>query len=222
MLVTFVRSELRDLLNVSEAALKKILRERRLNDRLNKIGYSLANEYKDGRDKIYELEVYGINEYEKIQNKYNIIKKKENVDFAYKRLNDGLCKTRKEIVDHMDNKVDECTAARWDDILVKENIIEKDRSVYIRRDKDGNTEEVTKEYYDTYWKEQYAYKKTISCLKAKVRKQEMTQEEFSMMTHCIYNDLERTKGYIVWRFSSYKTAELYDKIKLQLESIKRK
>lgn len=117
------RDEIRDALGVSEGGLKTIIKRNTLNDRLENVGLQLVNEYKSGRNTIYELNPLKLDYWDMIQNHYNVKKKIEQTVYTCARLDGGLGKSRASILKENDINISGNTAKRFDDILENEGMI---------------------------------------------------------------------------------------------------
>ena len=215
------REELRDMLQLTENGIKTLVRRCKLDEKLRISGYKLENTYKVGRNTVYELSKIDINEFKVIQNKHKIIKKKENEIYAKCRLllEDGMKMSKRQIIRDNNINIDEHTAKRYDDMLIDEMAMKEDKMVYYRKDQEGNIEEVTFEYYNNYWLEQAEAKKLISHMRKEVIDGKMSMDAYDVMSSNVYSSLERSKGYVVYKFMSYKEAENTKKICNMLNSL---
>ena len=221
MNITATREEICDMLDVTNNNLKYIIKNNKLGYRLELKGYKLEAQYKVGRNTVYELSKIDINEFKVIQNKHKIIKKKENEIYAKCRLllEDGMKMSKRQIIRDNNINIDEHTAKRYDDMLIDEMAMKEDKMVYYRKDQEGNIEEVTFEYYNNYWLEQAEAKKLISHMRKEVIDGKMSMDAYDVMSSNVYNSLERSKGYVVYKFMSYKEAENTKKICNMLNSL---
>lgn len=209
------------MLDVTNNNLKYIIKNNKLGYRLELKGYKLEAQYKVGRNTVYELSKIDINEFKVIQNKHKIIKKKENEIYAKCRLllEDGMKMSKRQIIRDNNINIDEHTAKRYDDMLIDEMAMKEDKMVYYRKDQEGNIEEVTFEYYNNYWLEQAEAKKLISHMRKEVIDGKMSMDAYDVMSSNVYSSLERSKGYVVYKFMSYKEAENTKKICNMLNSL---
>lgn len=221
MNITATREEICDMLDVTNNNLKYIIKNNKLSHRLELKGYKLEAQYKVGRNTVYELSKIDINEFKVIQNKHKIIKKKENEIYAKCRLllEDGMKMSKRQIIRDNNINIDEHTAKRYDDMLIDEMAMKEDKMVYYRKDQEGNIEEVTFEYYNNYWLEQAEAKKLISHMRKEVIDGKMSMDAYDVMSSNVYSSLERSKGYVVYKFMSYKEAENTKKICNMLNSL---
>ena len=221
MNITATREEICDMLDVTNNNLKYIIKNNKLGYRLELKGYKLEAQYKVGRNTVYELSKIDINEFKVIQNKHKIIKKKENEIYAKCRLllEDGMKMSKRQIIRDNNINIDEHTAKRYDDMLIDEMAMKEDKMVYYRKDQEGNIEEVTFEYYNNYWLEQAEAKKLISHMRKEVIDGKMSMDAYDVMSSNVYSSLERSKGYVVYKFMSYKEAENTKKICNMLNSL---
>ena len=221
MNITATREEICDMLDVTNNNLKYIIKNNKLDHRLELKGYKLEAQYKVGRNTVYELSKIDINEFKVIQNKHKIIKKKENEIYAKCRLllEDGMKMSKRQIIRDNNINIDEHTAKRYDDMLIDEMAMKEDKMVYYRKDQEGNIEEVTFEYYNSYWLEQAEAKKLISHMRKEVIDGKMSMDAYDVMSSNVYSSLERSKGYVVYKFMSYKEAENTKKICNMLNSL---
>ena len=221
MNITATREEICDMLDVTNNNLKYIIKNNKLGYRLELKGYKLEAQYKVGRNTVYELSKIDINEFKVIQNKHKIIKKKENEIYAKCRLllEDGMKMSKRQIIRDNNINIDEHTAKRYDDMLIDEMAMKEDKMVYYRKDQDGKIEEVTFEYYNNYWLEQAEAKKLISHMRKEVIDGKMSMDAYDVMSSNVYSSLEMSKGYVVYKFMSYKEAENTKKICNMLNSL---
>jgi len=209
--ITVSKEELCEVLQVTSKALQHIITRDTLKGRLNEVGYKLIDAYKIGRYKAYDIEAIELKEWDILQNKHNIKKKDEHTEYTVARLY-NLVSPRTKILRENNISISGTTAGRYDDILVKEQGMEKDKCVYYKTNKEGLWEEITEAYYKSFWIELREYKYIVSLYRNRLRKQEITQDAYDLVTYNLYNTIERFKGYMVVKFYTYKEAENTKKI----------
>lgn len=211
MNITFTRSELCELLEINDNNMKSIIKRNQLEERLNKKGYHLEKQYKDGRNTIYELSLFKADKIKQLEMKYNIRKTDYFRTWCIARLylKEGLTMNRRQIISECNIQMDDRTAKKFDDILVAEEILVQDGFVYARKNRNNigtnkyQWEEVTKDYYNNYFAEQDYYKKLASNYNYKLHRQEITQKEHDLIIDTQYENMEYVKGWIVCRYAKY-------------------
>lgn len=153
------RKELRELLEINENSLKSMIKRNVLEANLNKKGYTIKEEIKEGRNKYYILEEININtlNYYKdcIQTTYNT---KDHNDSFTKNLiakdilnKNSICASKKQFAKYCN--VSEKTISNWDNKLIELNILQKDDFYYFCIDTEyGNIYQCSKEEYKSYWR----------------------------------------------------------------------
>ncbi len=211
MNITFIRSELCDLLEVNDNALKSIIKRGKLEDRLNAKGYTLVKQYKEGRNTIYELAQKKVSEIMKIIKKYDIRKSNEFNRWAKCRLllSNGLTMNRRQIISDCNIAIDDRTAKKFDDILVEEGLLIQKGNIYARKNRNNigtsgyQWELTTEDYYKNYFAEQGYYTRLLSSYNYKLRNNAISQKEYDSVINNTYNSLEITNRWEVCRYTEY-------------------
>ena len=149
------RKELAELLNTSTNSIKKMDQRNTLEDNLKKHGYTLINKTKKGKTILYEVE----NISEEKQTLYNIDTYVFNVNdpvkfnkyFIERTSNTEIPITLAEMGERVDTTA--MTVHNWDNKLKEKEIICNDGFFYMKRiTATGETFRISKEEYNTYWK----------------------------------------------------------------------
>ena len=151
----YTRKELAELLNTSTNSIKKMDQRNTLEDNLKKHGYTLINKTKKGKNIFYEVE----NISEEKQTLYNIDTYVFNVNdpvkfnkyFIERTSNTEIPITLAEMGERVDTTA--MTVHNWDNKLKEKEIICNDGFFYMKRiTATGETFRISKEEYNTYWK----------------------------------------------------------------------
>ena len=149
------RKQLAELLNTSTNSIKKMDQRNTLEDNLKKHGYTLINKTKKGKNIFYEVE----NISEEKQTLYNIDTYVFNVNdpvkfnkyFIERTSNTEIPITLAEMGERVDTTA--MTVHNWDNKLKEKEIICNDGFFYMKRiTATGETFRISKEEYNTYWK----------------------------------------------------------------------
>lgn len=155
---TLNKKELCELLNVKPQTLKDIEKQKKLEEKLNKIGYKLYMKEKRGRYVYYYIELVHVNR--EIYN--NLVKthyKTSKIDefTNYFKVRTDSCKNnlpigKKDIANASNVSVN--TISKWDSISINEDIISQDGYYYFKI-KVSTREIIQVEYeeYSEYWKD---------------------------------------------------------------------
>ena len=215
------RQELRDLLEVSETALKSIVKRDKLSERIEQINYKLICQCKIGRSMVYELEPLEKDLWSELQKCYKIRKKDEHTQYTLARL-ENFDKSRSRII--KENKIEiTChTAKRYDDILVNENAMEVDGLVYYMINKNTNEmTKITEEEYKIFWKDNVVVKNALSDIKRRRSKFEISEDFSDYSVYTVMNQIKDNDS-IAIKFTSYKEAENAKHILELIKKIKTK
>lgn len=211
MNITVIKEELCNILNVQSNTLDSIIKRDRLNERLQQVGYKLIDTYKVGKYKAYDIEPIHINEWDRLQTKYNIMKRDEHTVYTEIRLN-NMTSTRAKLLRDNEINISSTTAGRYDLILVEEKAMQEDKWVYYKTNQEGLWEEINEDYYKAFWTECREYKYIVSMYKHRLNKGEISESAYNLIVQNVYNTVERFKGYMVVTFKTYKEAENTKKI----------
>lgn len=212
MNITMTREEIRELLGVNEQAMKQICKRNTLEQRLELKGYKLISKEKIGRNVIYEVEPYSANEWFVIQSKYHIRKDKLEDHSAYssKRIetSDSMKLSRNRFIKDNELNVSGSTAKRWDDILVDEGAMQKDRVVYLKYIlSEGTVYEITKEEYSDFWKSNYEYMYQMANNERRYENGTLAKDMYESNKDMYKAALWSKEDCMVVRYTSYKEAE---------------
>lgn len=151
----YTRKQLAELLNTSTNSIKKMDQRNTLEDNLKKHGYTLINKTKKGKNIFYEVE----NISEEKQTLYNIDTYVFNVNdpvkfnkyFIERTSNTEIPISLEEMGDRVNTTA--MTVHNWDNKLKEKEIICNDGFFYMKRiNATGETFRISKEEYNTYWK----------------------------------------------------------------------
>lgn len=220
--VEMIREEICDLLGVSNEGLKTIIRNNKLEDRINNsgYGYTYLGERKDGRSIIYELECDKEDDlWMQFQNFYKIKDKDKHTVYTITRL-DNLDKPRNTVVVISNTQINDKTARRYDDILINENAMEVDKMVYVKHNLETKQfVEITEEEYKMFWKDNRVLRNAITDVyrrKAKgLLSEGMASYSIVELTHKSSVD-----GWVAYKFTSYKELDEAKKLKEWIENSK--
>ena len=178
------RKELCNLLNVTEKGLKTIINRKQLEDKLLANGYTLVEERKDGRTKVYVLkQIETGQKWESIQKKHRIPKEKLEMHDEYSKTRlENMDVPRTKVIDDCNTSVPYSTASRYDNILVEEQIMAKDETVYYLYNWETKElcEKINKDAYETYWILNAEFKRRIEKLEYEVKNYLISQKQYSL------------------------------------------
>lgn len=209
MNITMTREELRDLLNVKDNGLKSIIKRGKLDERLNEVGYRLLSTEKIGRNTVYELLPTDIDLWTSFQKHYCIKKRDEHTIYTIARLSDnGLKQSRSSLLRENDIDISGNTAKRFDEILLEENAMKKDKVCYMLYNTNSNEiKEITRDEYSMFWRDIRECKYMIGHNAARFKRGEISEDTlFGIATMAISN-FGRENGEIALKFDTYKEAD---------------
>ena len=131
------RTNILEILNIKNDALKTIIRKKQLKERLNEKGYILLEEFKEGRKTLYKLEHYG----ELSDNKFKLNNAMEcifnttkdedkHTDYImYRCANIYKPLSKKHLAEKLG--VNEKTIRKWDNNMLYNNLLAKDGYFYL-------------------------------------------------------------------------------------------
>lgn len=205
------RKELCNLLDVTETTLKAIINRKQLEDRLLANGYTLVEERKDGRTKVYVLkQIETGQKWESIQKKHRIPKEKLEMHDEYSKTRlENMDVPRTKVIDDCNTSVPYSTASRYDNILVEEQIMEKDETVYYLYNWQTKefSEKITKEAYENYWILNAEFKRRCEELEYKRKNYLISQKQYDALITSTYNEFTQADRRIAIKFNTYKELE---------------
>ena len=173
------RQELRDLLEVNENTLKSIIKRGTLSQRIEQINYTLIGQCKIGRISVYEIEPIERDLWSELQSYYKIRKREEHTKYSKHRLEDGMSKSRSNIIKDTELNISPTTAKKFDEILVNENAIKKGPVAYrLLNKKTNELTEITREEYLQWWSSKKCSKDIITTAKSKRKKFLISERDY--------------------------------------------
>ena len=216
------RKQLSELLNTSVDNIKKLEKRKTLDKKLQNKGYKLIKVFKVKNKSNYEVEkLEGYNEV--LNNIYSYVFNtndpiKFNKYFKERTDNIHLPITLEEI--GIKAEVSAMTIHNWDKALIKNEIIAKDGFFYIKVDNaTGESFQVSKEEYNTYWKNRNDAK-VLKELKNKFDEGVITFEQaitISQQISSLETLLSGCYYYKVSKFKLYSENKLYIDIRDMIE-----
>lgn len=224
MNITMSRTEIMERLNITNDRMKYLVNKNKLSNELLLIGFKLENTYKDGRNTIYEVSVKEIDEIEVYQADRNIKKKDEHIIYVEERLTEGgLKKPRRSFVRELkkekDVDISESTARRFDNMLIEDECMIKDRKVYLFFNPfDEVFTEISEEEYKAFWRDCSECKYQLSHNHARYKRNEISETVYENNKYIIMNSLGKERGVVALKFDTYKE---YTNTKTMLDMIKK-
>ena len=217
------RKQLAELLNTSVDSIRMMEKRKTLKEKLENQGYNLIKIIKVKNKSNYEVEkIEQFNEV--LSNIYTyVFNAKDPIKFNkyFKERTDNihLPVTLEDIGIKVD--VSAMTVHNWDKTLIKNDIIAKDGFYYVRRDNaTGEEVQVSKEEYNTYWKNRNDMK-VLHDLKNKYDEGVITFEQaiaISQQISALETTLAGCYYYKVSKFKLYSENKLYIDIKDMIEN----
>ena len=205
------RKELCTLLNVTEKGLQIIITRKQLEDRLLANGYTLVEERKDGRKKVYVLkQIETSQKWEHIQKKHRIPNEKLEMHDEYSKTRlENMDLPRTKVIEDSNTTIAYNTASKYDNILVEEQIMAKDETVYYLYNWKTKElcEKIEKEAYETYWILNAEFKRRIEELEYKVKNYLISQKQYNALITSTYNEFTQTDNRIAIKFNTFKELE---------------
>ena len=135
------RCAILEILGVTNEALKKIISKKQLTERLKEKGYLLLETFKKGRKTLYKIEEVSQDKFKLnniMEDLFNTTKdEKRHADYiAYRCVNIDRPLTKKHLSEKIG--VSERTISKWDDNMIKYNLLAKDGFFYIAMDFNEN------------------------------------------------------------------------------------
>lgn len=203
------RNELAEFLLISTKTLRNLIKDGTLEDRIDRAGYRIVNEYKKSRTIYYEIEkVRDITEWDIIQYTNRIKKLDEHDLYSNKRIDGGLAHSKSKII--RDNKIDISinTAKRYDTILEQEGYIEFDKEIYMMYDREtGEYKEIEQGEYKDYWLRNRYANEQLKSIKNKREKYIISENDYDSLRDIIISDVGNKEGTIVMKFDTYTALE---------------
>ena len=222
------RKDILEILNITNTALKQIIRKKQLKERLNEKGYILLEEFKKGRKTLYKLKYYG----ELSDNKFKLNNAMEcifnttkdedkHTDYImYRCANIYKPLSKKHLAEKLG--VNEKTIRKWDNNMLYNNLLAKDGYFYLSMDfkEDGFDYRLTdKNEYNSFIHNN-AILKVRQKAKEKYKSDEMSDEEFEVVMNGTTKQLEANYGKVVYKVSKYTLGKDSDLTKIILKLIK--
>ena len=209
MNITFTKSELLELLGITNDGYKYLVKTNKLDYKLSLKGYKLENKYKVGRNLIFELSLIEIDDFEVYQNDRNIRNKEEHMEYVEERLESGMDKTRRSVVKSVNEKtglsISESSAERYDRMLIEDECMIKDGTVYLLFNPKTETfEEITKGRYKAFWHDNKECEYQLSHNHYRYTHNEITESTYENNRYMILNNLGNECGVIAMKFDTYK------------------
>ena len=218
------RKELCTLLDVTETTLKTIITRKQLGDRLLANGYTLVEERKEGRTKIYVLkQIETSQKWDSIQKKHKIPKEKLEMHDEYSKTRlENMDLPRTKVIEDSNTTIAYNTASKYDNILVEEQIMAKDETVYYLYNWETKElcEKINKDAYETYWILNAEFKRRIEKLEYEVKNYLISQKQYNALITSAYNEFTQADRRIAIKFNTFKELEeTQEMIRLIKESI---
>lgn len=200
------REEIMELLDVNKDRMKYLIKHNKLREALQLAGYDIVKQYKMGRNSVYDLEQIEIDKWEQYQHLHRIRKKEEHTIYVENRLSPkGLASSRRSFVNKLDIDLSETTAKKYDDILLDDEMMAKDRIVYLLFN--PNTEafkEITELEYKQFWSDVSECKIQLAINRSRYTRGEIPERAYDTNKLIFMNALGKEKGEIALKFDTYK------------------
>ena len=200
-----MREEIKSLLGISNDRMKYLIKRNKLNYELEVVGYKLITSYKDGRNAIYELEPIEADEWLQYQSHRKIKKKEEHTEYVENRITKGLTSPRRDFVKNLNIDISETTAKRYDDMLLEDEIMIKDRTVFLLFDPElEEFKEITEKEYKRFWADVSECRYQLSHNQFRYNRNEITEETYDANKFIFMNALGKEEGVVALKFDTYK------------------
>lgn len=224
MNITFITEEICELLEVSKEGLKSIIKRKKLEDRLLAKGYILVDKYKDGRDNVYELKLIDdTQKWVSIQKRNRVKKEKEHDHDMYSKTRlENMNEPRIKVMQESKADIAYSTAKRFDDILIKEKVMEKEKEVYylFNLKTKEYEKEISEDEYRNFWILNSEFKRLTKGLKYKRENYLISELQYDLLMYTTYEQFGETEDMIAVKFTTYKeleeTQEILEQIKTKL------
>lgn len=207
--VTMTSEEVCELLEISSKTLRNISSSKKLKEKFIAKGYTLINIEKCGRFNIYNLKHGTDYNWSIVQVKHNITgSRKKNHNIYSKTRLQHLDNNRKSVIKESKTNIAYRTAKKYDDILLEENIMEKNKFVYFLVDipTDAFTE-ISEDEYKLFWIDNKELKRQLKSNKARRDKFEISEDAFDYLNYKTYDSFGKKEGVIAIKFMTYKQAK---------------
>lgn len=200
-----MREEIKCLLGINNDRMKYLVKRNKLNYELEVAGYKLITSYKDGRNTMYELEPIEIDEWLQYQSLRKIKKREEHTEYVENRITKGLSSSRRAFVKDLSIEISESTAKRYDDMLLEDEIMIKDRTVFLLFDpKLEEFEEITEQEYKKFWANVSECRYQLSHNQFRYKRNQITEETYDANKYIFMNALGKEEGTVALKFNTYK------------------
>ena len=209
-MITMTSNEICELLGVTKRNLKSIISRGKLEDRLIKCRYKLINTYKYGRNNIYELKKMDDITWDEYQICKNISnnKKEDHTKYTKQRITTGLCDSRAKVISDSKSNISSSTAKKYDEMLVEDNVIEFDKTVYfIKNSKTNEWTEISKEGYKNFWSRCSEATYYLNENYRRFKSGEIPRSTYEDTAYAIKDGIANEQGEIALKFNTYKEAE---------------
>ena len=209
MNITFTKSELLELLGINNYGYNYLVSTNQLEYKLSLKGYKIESKYKNGRNVIFELSLIEVDDFEVYQDARNIRNKEEHMEYIEERLESGLSKTRRSVVKTVNERtgmsLSESKAKRYDRMLIEDECMVKDETVYLLFNPKTETfEEITEEGYKAFWRDNKECEYQLSHNHYRYTHNEITESTYENNRYMILNNLGNECGVIAMKFDTYK------------------
>ena len=226
------RTNILEILNIKNDALKTIIRKKQLKERLNEKGYILLEEFKEGRKTLYKLEHYG----ELSDNKFKLNNAMEcifnttkdedkHTDYImYRCANLYKPLSKKHLAEKLG--VNEKTIGKWDKHMIDNELLAKDGYFYVAMDfKDNDGEEIieyrlTDKYEYNTFATNNRYLKVRNNAMDEQSNGRLSYDECALIIKSTEDSLKANYGKIVYRVSKYSVGKSIDLTKLIIRLIR--
>ena len=201
------RKELCKYLNVTDQALRGIIRRKQLEDRINRVDkhYKLSDVNETpGKNTIYVLKYVNDETFKQWQSRVKI--KNKNKEIHKKYVIERIKKprlSRSELITICEHEILYHTAYKYDKILEKERFIEKDGYEYRFWRSRGESERITEEEYKNFWYKNRKGNNMISKYVKLYKKGKISDDEFEKLYYEVQKQYPEMDGF-AYRFTAYR------------------
>lgn len=205
---TVDKKELCRILNVKPSTLKDIVKDKKLEQRLEKKGYKLVDKFKKGRFVYYNIELINVDKElycNLIKTHYNTDKQDEFSKYFTKR-KEYSNKEKAISVRKLEGYtgVSRKTISKWDKISVSEKVMKKDGYCYFKYISSINdVVEIDGEEFSEFWKAVDSSKRLTQYFK-EAMEGKITMEKYNELHRLFLNDKAVEKGSLCFRIPFYK------------------
>lgn len=201
--------ELCELLEISPKTLRNISSNGKLSSKIMSKGYTFIGIEKHGRFNVYNLHKEKNYNWSMIQSKYNIkesCKSKHSIYSETRLLH--LESSRRCVMKKTNAGIAYKTARKYDDILIEEKIMEKNKFVYFLVDIPTDTfTEISENEYKLFWLDNKELNRQLKSNKIRRDNFEISEEAFDYLNYKTFDSFGKKEGTIVIKFMTYKQAE---------------